>query len=216
MKTLQKADTIKYLRIDFSGSDYSTALDSRVKEAFLEDNIDAVIRGQHTPAAGPELWMDFIIGVEAGIAVEVIKYVAHKVGSVVAEYLHHDCCVNSTKVEDIDCDFVIRANSAAGMKYESVDFAKLITEMRQLADSEKASGRPISKIEAPCEIDYAPEGFSVRSVGVGNYSLWLLTYREGERWPNWLYDANNKAFIPLEDSHAIEVALSASDPYYSE
>lgn len=216
MRTLQKADKIKYLRIDFSGSGYSAALDSKVKEAFLEDNIEAVIRGQQTPAAGPELWMDFIIGVEAGIAVEVLKYVVHKVRGVVSGYLHHGCCVNSTIVEDIDCDFVIRASSAAGIIYENIDFVKLLSEMRQLADSEKDSGRPISKIETPCEIDYAPEGFSVRSIGVGSYSLWLLTYREGERWPSWLYDAHNKVFIPLEDNHAIEVALSATDAFYSE
>lgn len=220
MKTPKNADNIKYLRIDFSGSGYTAALDNRVRAAFCEDGIEAVVRGQRTPASGPELWMEIVIAAGSGLMADLlkdaIKYVVSKVRGVVAEKSPYGCCVNSIAVEDFDCDFVIKANSAAGVVYDNIDFTNLFSEMRGLVDSEKGSGRSVFKVEAPCEADYTQEGFCVRNVGMGNYSLWLLSYREGERYPFQLYDAVNKTFIPLGDRYAIEAALSSTDAFYSE
>lgn len=215
MKTLNAADDIKYLRIDLSGSGYTSTLDNKVKTKFHEDAIEAVVRGQHTPAAGPELWMDVVIGIVSGLAVEGIGYAVQKVRDAISESSSHNCCVNAVTVEDFDCDFVIRANSAAGMVFEEIELTSIVSQMRELFDSERASGRYISKIETPCDFDPASIGSSIRSVGVGSYSLWLLSYREGERCPYWLYDVANKMFIPLKDNSAIINALNASDIFYA-
>lgn len=215
MKSSNAVEEIKYLHINFSGSGYTAALDTLVEEGFREDNVEAIVHGEQAPAAGPELWMDVAIGVGSNFAVEAIQYVARKVRNAIAMSSTHGCCVTETIVEDSDCDFVIRANSAAGIMYEDIDLTNLVSKMRELVDSEKTAGRFISKIETPCDLNPVSQGLSVRSVGVGNYSLWLLTYREGERCPYWLYDAANKTFTPLENSRAVKNALDSSDLFYS-
>lgn len=215
MKSSNAVEEIKYLRIDFSGSGYTAALDTLVEEGFQEDDVEAVVHGEQAPAAGPELWMSFVIGVGSGLAVEAIQYVTRKVRNVIATTSTHGCCINETIVEDSDCNFVIRANSAAGIMYEDIDLTNLVSKMRELVDSEKTAGRFISKIETPYDFDSMSQGLSVRSVGVGNYSLWLLTYREDERCPYWLYDAANETFTPLENSRTVKNALEGSDLFYS-
>lgn len=217
MKARNIAGDIKYLRIDLVGSGYTGTLDDKVKASFREDAIEAVVRGQHAPAAGPELWMDVVIAIGSDLAVEGIKYAVRKVRDAISESSSRSCCVNKTTVEDFDCecDFVIQANSAAGMIFEEIELTSIVTQMRELVESEKASGRYISKIEAPCDLGPCSISTPIRSVGVGSYSLWLLSYREGERCPYWLYDVVNEVFIPLDDNLATTNALNASDIFYA-
>lgn len=217
MKKLNATNDINYLRIDLTGSGYTSTLEAGVKEIFRKDAIEAVVRGQHELAAGPELWMDVVIEIVSSLAVEGIKYVVQKVRSAISESLSISCCVNSVIVEspDSDCDFVIRSNSAAGMLFEEVDLTSIVSRMRELVESERSSGRYISKVEAPCDLRPTPTGMSIHSNGVGSYSLWLLSYREGERWPHWLYDAANEVFVPLEDDSAIINSLNSVDAFYT-
>ena len=54
----------------------------------------------------------------------------------------------------------------------------------------------------------------MKTQGIGNYSLWFVSYQEGERWPHCLYDAANDAFIPLGDASAL-AAFDAVDLFYN-
>lgn len=214
---LNASADIRYLRIDLLGSGYTSALDGIIKSEFDHDAVEVVIRGQRTPAAGPELWMDVVIAIGANLATEAIVYIARKVREAVSSTSLLGCCINEYVVESLDygCDFVVRANSAAGVDFEGIELSSLFSRMTELVESERVSGRFISKIETPCDLDSSDVGMPVRIVGVGSYSLWLLTYSEGERWPYSLYDAVNGVFIPLEDDLSIVDALNSPDAFYS-
>lgn len=207
---------IEFLRINLCGSSYSNSLDDEVCEKFHEDGLNVVVSGHRTIAAGPELWMEIILGIGESFVVDIIEHIIKKVYSAIQKNHSIDCHVNKLTIDEYNCkcEFEIKSNSAAGMIYEQIDLELMLNRMHQLIDNEKIAGRYINKIETPCDVQTTTTDFSVRCVGVGNYSVWRISYENDIRCKNWLYDAVNENFIPITDSSIITCASNSNDIFY--
>ncbi len=71
--------------------------------------------------------------------------------------------------------------------------------MESFTKREEKDNRPVAKIEAPCGIRIEEHGWETVCCGVGNYSLWKVEYKSGDKWPEALFDAANETFIELVD-----------------
>lgn len=219
MEPQSPMNTIRHLRLDFYGCAYRTTLDAQIRSDLSQDGIDPVIRGQTAPAAGASLSVDIVISfmtsIASGFAVEAIKAVMSKVGKATNKVLSSDCHLGRTTIETDACDFVIMANSSAGVYAEDIDYNALVSQMKYFYEKEVAAGRAVDSIEAPCDLDLDTDGLKIRAVGVGNFSLWRVTYRNGSRWPFCLYDAINDALVPMEDRQTITNVINGTDKFYS-
>lgn len=219
MKPDNPLGAIEHLRLDFYGNKYRTTLDNYITPDFLQDGIRPVVRGQVSPAVGVELGVSIAISLLTSIAsnlvVEVIKAVMRKIRKATGETLSCDCHLGRLTIETAACDYVIIANSDAGTHAENIDYGGLVSQMRRLCERELAAGRSIYRIETPCDMDPNTDSLTIRTNGVGSYSLWLITYRDGDRWPFCLYDAINGALIPLDNRQVVAGAISGEDIFYT-
>ena len=101
------------------------------------------------------------------------------------------------------------------MHAEDVDYNELVSQMKDFYEKEVAADRAVNSIEAPCDLDLDTDGLKIRTVGVGNFSLWRVTYRNGSRWPFCLYDAVNDALVPMEDRQTVTNVINGTDKFYS-
>lgn len=209
---------IRYLHLDFYGCRYDASLDDKVRQGLLNDGVDPVIRGQVTPAAGASLVADIILSVAsdiaAGLIVKSAKAVLAKVRKATSAEAASECSLGRTTIETDACDYVVTATPAAGVFAEDIDFNSLISKMMEFRKVEAKSGNSINRIETPCELIAGEDGCTISSNGNGSFSLWLVTYRDGCRWPSCLYDAVNDAFIPLGDRQVVEHALNERNEFY--
>lgn len=218
MESQNPMNTIKYLRLDFHGCEYKIALDNQIRSSLLQDGIDPVIRGQIAPAAGADLGVDIIISLIAGIAsdliVKAIKNVMNKIRKATDETLSSGCCLNRVTIETDTCDFIIATNGNAGIYAEDVDYNELISQMKDFYEKEVAAGNLVDRIETPCDLDPSTDYLKIRTAGVGNFSLWLVTYRNGSRWPFCLYDSVNDTLIPMKNQQTVASAIDGTDKFY--
>ncbi len=211
MESQSPMNEIRHLRLDFHGSAYRTTLDAQVRSNLLQDGIDPIIRGQFAVAAGVSLGVDVVIslvtGVTSGLIVEAIKGIMRKIRKAAKETLSSDCHLGRMTIEMDTCDFVIATNGSAGFYAENVNYNELISRMMDFYEQELAAGHAIYRIEAPCNFNLSEDRLKSGTSGVGNFSLWLVTYRYGSRWPCCIYDAINDVIIPTEDKEEIKKKL---------
>lgn len=217
MGSKRKSSSIGHLRVSFRGCEYEASLDEAVKKEMAPLRIHPVVRGQITPAAGVGLSADIVVAILCGMAADVIvkalEAVFEAIRASAKNALAKDCHMGHVTIETERCDLIISANGSAGVFDESVDYGSLVERMLQLYESELEAGRNVISIETPCDLAPDTDTFSVRNAGVGNFSLWLISYREGEYWPQRLYDATNDLFIPLADSRIVD-AINCHDAFY--
>lgn len=219
MEPQSPMNAIRHLRLDFYGYAYRATLDAQIRSDLSQDGIDPVIRGQIAPAAGASLSVDIVIsfmtGIASGLTVEAIKTIMSKIGKAISKVSSSDCRLGRTTIETDACDFVITANSSAGVHAEDVDYNELVSQMKDFYEKEVAADRAVNSIEAPCDLDLDTDGLKIRTVGVGDFSLWRVTYRNGSRWPFCLYDAVNDALVPMEDRQTVTNVINGTDKFYS-
>lgn len=209
--------SIRHLRLHFTGCKYDVSLDNKIRQSLLNDGIDPIIRGQLAPAAGASLAVDIAISVATGIAADLIidcvKAIILRVRNAAGTAASCECSICKTTIETDSCDYVVSVNTAAGISFEDIDFDKLISEMMRFSATESATGNAVNRIETPCDLPADKDDFIVATNGVGSFSLWLVTYRIGRRWPSCLYDAANDKFIPLDNRRSIRQALGMRDEF---
>jgi len=212
------SEIIRHLRLDFRGYEYNVSLDDKVKRALMSDGFNPVIRGQAAPAAGAGLVVDIAVSVVSGIAADLIigaiKILIRKIGKAANEAGSSEFSLCRATIETDECDFIITANASAGVSARGVDYNGLISQMMVFRETEAASGNAVYSIEAPCDVSIDRESFTITANGVGSYSLWLVTYRNGDRWPSCIYDAANNAFLPTSGRISDKRILPITDMYY--
>lgn len=210
---------VKYLRLDFHGNDYKDELDEQVRTDFLQSNIDPIVRGQTAPAAGAGLVVDIVISLATGILTECIigafKNALRIIQASASKTLSTGCELGRTTIELDTCDFVITANASAGIYADGIDYDGLVSQMRAFCQQEAVNGLKVIRIEAPCDIyRHDSDRLCVQTNGVGSFSLWRVSYSDGERWPLCLYDAANDTLLPMDDDQTIMDATTSTDIYY--
>ena len=220
---LQTDDALKvvnYIRVDVVGSEYRFYQEQAIRNELNSCNCSIVVRGERSVACGVGLAFNVVAAVAediaAGLISAALKGLVVKIkGAISGEGLQAACFADAV-IEVADCDLIIKANCNAGVNSEYVNYDELIRSMLELSKKEKDSGRIIKAIEAPCDIDLTKEVPDVRCCGVGNFSLWRVTYRNGDRWPCWLYDAANDCFLPLAEGFKQQIQGDSEDVFYSE
>lgn len=211
-------EVIQHLRLDFFGCKHDVSLDSKVRQALLRDGVDPIIRGQITPAAGESLGVDIVVSVVSGIAVDLIvksiKALITKINMITSGTATCSCALRETIIETNTCDYIVKACPGAGIVAEDIDYNRLISQMMEFQKAEETNGNAVNRIEAPCDVASDKNGFTVTTNGVGSFSLWLVTYRCGGRWPSCLYDAANNLFLPISGTHAALPVFPERDIFY--
>lgn len=210
---------LDYIRVDLVGSEYSYYQEQAIRNELNSYDCRTVIRGEHSVACGVGLAFSIAMTIVEGVAVEFIstalKGLAVKIKEAISGEDSQAACFANAVIEVADCDLIIKANCNAGIDSDCVNYDALIRAMLELSKTEKGSGRVVKSIEAPCDIDLAEDIPEVRCCGIGNYSLWRVAYRDGERWPYWLYDAVNDCFSPLGEDLRLQTEDGYEDVFYS-
>lgn len=211
-------EVIRHLRLNYFGCKYDVSLDRKVRQALFRDGVDPIIRGQIAPAAGESLGVDIAVSVVSGIAADLIiksiKALVTKINMVTSEAASCSCTLRGITIETSICDYVVKACPGAGIVEEDIDYNRLISQMIEFQEAETANGNSINRIETPCDVASDKDGFTVMTNGVGSFSLWLVTYRCGDRWPSRLYDAANNIFLPMSGICTGMFRLPERDIFY--
>lgn len=197
---MDELENVSYLRIDLCGSEYRPAQEKVLLKEFGGDDCIVVLRGGHSCAAGAGLAFNVVVAVAAEIIsvpiVLLVKNLFKRAKRALAEAGFANAQPLGITVEAPECDICIKTNCNAGTLYENVRFDDLIAQIKAFYQSEKDAGRSICKIETPCDIRCDSGFVRADCCGVGNFSIWRVTYRDSERWPYWIYDAVNDMTFP--------------------
>lgn len=194
---------IDLVSVELAGSDFRTEQESALRQKLKSESFAVMVRGQQSIAAGVGLSQSLVVFVSSvivpGLLYDLFKYVLSRTCKALSETMNYDVPLSRATFKTKDCDYVISSNCNAGVYSESVDYNQLLSQMELFAKREEKDNRPVAKIETPCDLRIEQHGWEAVCCGVGNYSLWKVEYKSGEKWPEALYDAANETFIELVD-----------------
>lgn len=200
MNTSQ-ASKIALVRVEIMGSEYSLELEHDVRRFLGDAGFPVVVTGEHAVAAGCPLDYQLVCYIAESLMpaliYDVFKFVVKKV--VEAFRNAGKCDVPGTKARVIagDCEYVLSANAHAGVDAGNVPYEDLFTKMGEFVSAEADKGFPVKRVEAPCELVEEGGHFTALCQGVGNFYLWKVLYKDGEKWPMAVFDAANGCFVDL-------------------
>lgn len=181
---------IGLVSIELTGSEFRTEQESALRQKLKTEPLAVMVRGQQSIAAGAGLSQSLVVFVSnvivPGLLYDLFKYVLSRTFKALSETMSSDIPLSRVTFKTRDCDYIISSNCNAGVYSELVDYNQLLSRMESFTKREEKDNRPVAKIEAPC-------------CGVGNYSLWKVEYKSGDKWPEALFDAANETFIELVD-----------------
>ena len=217
---MKPLDNLSSVRVEIHGNRYSPKLVHDIRHTIEQEGITTFARGASAPAAGPDIAVDLVLAITGGIATELIIALGKKLFALLQEIMGRHCVqgwsITKFSVQDISCDYVISANSAAGVNFERIRLNQLLNDMRRLVTEEAAHGRIINRVDAPCDLQRADYPQEMWTTGIGNYSIWHLAYSSGDRWPDWLYDAANQVFLPLASAELKSESPFSCDVYFDD
>lgn len=190
--------------VDCGGSGYTAERESDLRAICDKEPFAVNIHGQHGPAAGPDICFDIVLFIAHAAASELIaqvfKAAVSRIIKAFRESKCNDTALSRAEIHIRDCVFTISAYEGACDR--DIDYDSLIQQMADFANAERAHGRIVSKIEAPCRLEFIDHGCDPVCNSEGNYSIWKVSYVEGELWPCAAYDATNKEIIPINTQHS--------------
>lgn len=210
---------IDLVSIELTGSEFRTEQETALRQKLKTESFAVMVRGQHSIAAGAGLSQSLVVFasnfvsdvIVPGLLYDLFKCILSKTCKALSETMDFDVPINRVTLKTRDCDYVISSNCNAGVYSESIDYNQLLSQMESFTKREEKDNRPVAKIEAPCDLRIGQHGWEVICCGVGNYSLWKVEYKSGEKWPEALYDAANETFIELVD----DVISCPEDKFYA-
>lgn len=208
---------IGLVSIELVDSEFRIEQEAALRKRLEVEPYAVMVRGRHSIAAGVGLSHDLTVfafdAIASGILYDLFKYALSKVRKAFSDVVGSDVPLNRVTFKTRDCDYVVSSNCNAGVCSESIDYNRLLFQMESFAKNEAESNRSIAKIEAPCDLRIAQHGWEVICCGVGNYSLWKVEYKSGDKWPEVLYDAANKTFVEPIDG---DIPCPIEDKFYAE
>lgn len=198
---------IDLVSIELIGSEFRVEQETSLRQELKNEPFAVMVRGQHSIAAGAGLSHSLVVFasnfasgvIVSGLLYDLFKYVLSRTCEALSEAIDFDVPLNRVTFKTRDCDYIISSNCNAGVYSESIDYNQLLSQMELFAKREERNNRSVAKIEAPCDLRIGQHGWEAICCGVGNYSLWKVEYKSGEKWPKALYDAANGTFIELVD-----------------
>lgn len=208
-----------FLRIELSGSGYSTELEQELRES-LGEKYPVLIRGERTPAAGPELLVAILVeplSSAVGVIVEelpgaaVSMALAATIGHVKKAVRHchekkvkrgerdgfpppPEGYVNKITVAMPTYDLVVRLIPDGDLGVDRYDIGGIVDLVDEFVRRENARGPSVLRVSLPCEVSTDGSGSYVLE-GHGNPLLWRVKYRDGDKWPEAVYDAEHGCFL---------------------
>lgn len=194
---------IDLVSIELTGSEFRAEQESALRQKLKTEPFAVMVRGQQSIAAGAGLSQSLVVFVSSvvvpGLLYDLFKYVLSRIFKALSETMSSDVPLSRVTFKTRDCDYIISSNCNAGIHSELVDYNQLLSRMESFTKREEKDNRPVAKIEAPCDIRIEEHGWEAVCCGVGNYSLWKVEYKSGDKWPEALFDAANETFIELVD-----------------
>lgn len=191
------ASYIGLVDIKCEGCEYTSENEVYLRSIMSDEPFPVYIRGQRGPAAGPDISCDVVIFIAQAIASGLVGQLATSVFLRIRDKLqrgkHRSLSLRKAEIRTNNCSFVVL--SSEEVSYNGIDYEGLLRRMAQFAEAERANGRNVSKIEAPCRLEAYDYGWKIICDGEGNYSLWKVEYTDGKRWPYSIYDAANEAIF---------------------
>lgn len=192
---------IALLKLDIFGPEYSLEIERDVRQSLGNEGFPVVVTGEHAPAAGPALDYQLACFVRDSIASALIydlfKFAVGKVAEAFQNAGKSNVLGTRIKVIASDCELVLSANASVGVDAAKVPYEDLITKMSEFVSAEADKGFPVKCVEAPCELFVEGDRVGVRCQGVGDFYLWRVSYKDGEKWPAAILDAANGRFVDL-------------------
>ena len=194
---------IKLVDIEIIGSGYSLEKEELLKQQFKNFKCPVFVSGHPTCAAGVDLFWQIVLFVSSSILQGQIydwyKYAKENVFQTIKNLMGEGAYQGDITLISTDCDIIIRVNNGAGFRADSVDYQSLLEQINDFVIQEKSNGKIIKSIETPCQIISRDNFLSHRCIGVGNYSLWSIEYKDNRTMVPLLYDAINQCFVNLEN-----------------
>ncbi|MFC2339650.1 MAG: hypothetical protein ACFNLW_07175 [Olsenella sp.] len=198
---------IDLVSIELTGSEFRTEQETALRQKLKTEPFAVMVRGQQSIAAGAGLSQSLVVFLSnfasdvivPDLLYDLFKYVLSRTCKALSETMDFDVPLNGVTFKARDCDYIISSNCNAGVYSESIDCNQLLSQMESFAKREEKNNRPVAKIESPCDLRIGQHRWEAVCCGVGNYSLWKVEYKSGEKWPEALYDAANETFIELVD-----------------
>lgn len=194
-------NSIDFVCIELIGSEYRTEMEDEIRDALDTVPYKTIVRGRHSVAAGVGLSHDitiFVAGaIASGLLYDLLKLVLSRILGVFAILGEDDVPLKKVTFKMQECDFIISANCNADTYSELIDYNHLLAQMETFANNELKHNSPVMSIEAPCDLRLTACGWECECYGIGNYSLWRVEYKSGDRWPEAIYDAVNESYIEL-------------------
>ena len=192
---------ISLMKLDIYGLDYSLEIERDVRDCLSEVGLYVVVTGERSVAAGCPLEYQLMCFIRDSIAsalvYDLFEFAVGKVAKAFRNAGKSD--VPGTRISMITsgCELVLSVKASAGVDPASVPYEDLITKMREFVTVEAQKGFPVKRVEAPCELIEEDGHFTKLYQGVGNFYLWRVSYKDGERWPVAVFDAANSCFVDL-------------------
>lgn len=196
---------IDLVSIELAGSKFRTEQETALRQKLKTEPFAVVVRRQQSIAAGAGLSQSLVVFVSSvivpGLPYDLFKYMLSRTFKALSETMSFGVPLNRVTFKTIDCDYIISSNCNADVYSKLVDYNQLLSRMESFTKllNAKKNNRPVAKIEAPCDMRIEQHGWEAVCCGVGNYSLWTVEYKSGEKWPEVLFDAANETFIELVD-----------------
>ena len=196
---------ITLVSVECGSSGYTAERESELRSMCDKEPYAVDIHGQHGPAAGPDIGFDIVVFIAQAVAseliVQVFKAAVTQIIKAFRKSKCNDTALGSAEIHARDCVFQIYAYEAACDR--NIDYDSLIQQMADFANAERDQGRIVGRIETPCKLEFNDHGCDPECDSERNYSIWRVSYVEGEQWPYAAYDATNKVIIPLNTQHAV-------------
>ncbi|MDU4868660.1 hypothetical protein [Lancefieldella parvula] len=194
---------IKKVDIKIIGSGYSLEKEETLKNQFKNLEYPVFVSGYPTCAAGVELFWTIVIFVSTSILRGQIydwyKYIRDNIIQNIKRSMGKGAYQGDITLISTDCDITIRVNNGAGFRADSIDYQSLLEQISNFVIQEKSNGKIIKSVDTPCQIVSKNDSLSHECVGVGNYSLWSIEYKDNLTMTPLLYDAINQCFVNLEN-----------------
>ena len=194
---------IKKVDIKIIGSGYALEKEETLKNQFKNLEYPVFVSGYPTCAAGVELFWTIVIFVSTSILRGQIydwyKYIRDNIIQNIKRSMGKGAYQGDITLISTDCDITIRVNNGAGFRADSIDYQSLLEQISNFVIQEKSNGKIIKSVDTPCQIVSKNDSLSHECVGVGNYSLWSIEYKDNLTMTPLLYDAINQCFVNLEN-----------------
>lgn len=200
---LEELVDIKKVEIKIIGSGYSLEKEEKLKNQFKDLEHPVFVSGYPTCAAGVELFWTIVVFISTSILQGQIydwyKYIRDNICQNIKSSMGERAYQGDIALISTDCDITIRVNNGAGFRADSIDYQRLIEQINNFLIQEKLNGKIIKSVNTPCQIVSKDDSLSYRCVGIGNYSLWSIEYKDSLTTEPLLYDAINQCFVSLEN-----------------